>query len=304
MLLGDNYSRARDFVSALSAYGEARTVSRRVYGLLNPDQIEIIDRMSDTAEALDQIADAQSMQLEALTLIERTHEQQSPEFLEALYRYAAWLREKNFFTAERDQYLRADRIIRDYYGADSVWMVRPLRERANSFRIQGIEENIGISGLRDALDIVQSQPAPDPKMLAEVLRDLGDWDVAFSRIGSDGEAYKRSWQLLGQVENGDELRRDWYQQTVFVYREPLSQRGLSNDPNAPEGHVVVEFTVDQTGRTGDVTIVESDPPGLKDDAFARQFRQSRFRPAIRDGELVPERRAFDIHFRYIPQDED
>ena len=44
--LGDNYHEADDDVNAVTSYTEARTVSRRVYGLHNEDQIELLDRMS------------------------------------------------------------------------------------------------------------------------------------------------------------------------------------------------------------------------------------------------------------------
>lgn len=298
LVLGDAYHASGDYPSALSAYDEARTVSRRVDGLLNMGQVEIIDRMTISAKRMNQFEEADSLQLDALNLVERSHEPDSPEAIDAVFKYALWLRENNLFSREREQYARIDRLIRKAHGDDSILLVRGLRERANSFRIQGIEENLGISGLRDALEILQADP--DPLMMAEVTRDLGDWEVAFSRVDTNGEYYLRSWALLEQVENGDERREAWYDQTHRVLMAPLSQRGLSSAPDAPMGHVVVHFTVDVHGRTSDVVVVESDPPGLKDEAVLRQFRLSRFRPRIVDGMLVPARRGYDIQFTYAP----
>jgi TonB family protein len=300
VVLGDNYQANSDYVSALSSYNEARTISRRVFGLLNEGQIEIIDRMTESAMGLNQFEEAANMQREALTLVERTHEPQSPEALEAVYKYAAWLRRNNQFTSERMQYARADRIIREHYGDESLLLVRPLRERANSWRVQGYEENIGISGLRNALELLENHP--EPLMTAEVYRDLGDWDVAFSKLASDGSAYLVAWDLLGEIENGDEIREEWFEPMTPVIRAPLSLRGLTMDPNAPTGNVIVRFTVDTTGRTSDIVIVESNPPGLKDDAVTRQIRQSRFRPMIRDGQLIRARRAYNIEFHYEVDD--
>ena len=305
IVLGDNYHAAGDDGSAINSYNEARTVSRRRLGLLNPGQIDILDRMTIAATSLGQFSEAHTLQLSALTLVERTNPEDSQAVMDAIFKYALWLRQNNQFSQEREQYSRINRIVRESFGEDSVQMVRHLRERGNSFRIQGAEDSSGISGLRDALEILEAQPEPDPLALAEVSRDIGDWEVAFSRIGSDGDDYIRAWEALGNVENGASLRGRWFDRTTIVYIAPLSQRDLTNDPGAPEGNVVVHFTVDTSGRTSDVAVVDSNPPGLKDEAVARQFRQSRFRPMIRDGELVLARRAFDIKFRYRPpNDED
>jgi Gram-negative bacterial TonB protein C-terminal len=231
--------------------------------------------------------------------VERNHEPTSPETLAAIYKYGAWLRSVHRYSEERELYFRAEREIRDAYGDDSPVLVRPLRERAISFRVQGNAASQGISGLRDALEIVEAQPDPDPLMLAEVLRDIGDWEVAFGRVGTDGSEYLSSWQALGEVPNGAELREQWYSGIEFLFSAPLSRRDLSDDPEAPRGRVLVRFDIDRYGRSENVVVVASEPPGLKDEAVSRHVRQSRFRPNIVDGELVTTRnRALDVLFRY------
>lgn len=302
VVLGDNYQRSGDHLNAVSAYGEARNVSRRVYGLLNDGQIPILDRMSESFLELQQFEEARALQLESVSLIERSFEPYSPEALGAIYKYARWLRNNRRFTEERDQYFRADRIIRDHYGEDSLPMVDVLRERANSFRIQGAEDPAGSNGLDNALEILDNQPEPDPFAYALLLRDIGDWQTAFNRADIDGEMYRRSWQLLGQVEGGEALREEWYGDIAIVLRAEVNRRGLSANPDDPEGHVTVSFTVDKSGRPRDLVIAESDPPGLKDEAVARSIRQSRYRPAIVDGELVQRRRALSVTFNYFPDD--
>lgn len=303
--LGDNYHEGGQYLNAVSAYNEARTVSRRVDGLLNEGQIVMLDRLTESFERLDQLAEAHTQQLEALMLVERNHPPASQEVFDAIYKYGAWLRSVHRYNEEREQYFRIERIVRDMYGDDSPRLVRPLRERAISFRVQGNAASQGISGLRDALAIVEAQDNPDPLMLGAVLRDIGDWDVAFGRLGTDGADYLRSWRALGEAPNGEQLRNEWYGGIEFVFSAPLSRRGLSDDPEAPRGRVLVRFDIDQYGRSENVTIVDSQPAGLKDEAVARHIRQSRFRPNISDGQLVVSRnRALDIVFRYSEGDED
>jgi len=304
LVLGDNFQAAGDHISAMPAYGEARNISRRVNGLLNPGQIEILDRMSASAEGLDQMTEARDYQLDALMLVERRYEPHSPEVVEGALRYGTWLREHNMFTPERELYARIERQVADQHGQESVELVPLLLARANSFRSQSIMHPLGISGLRLAREILE--PDPNPRMLAEVHRDLGDWEAAFNERGADGSAYLTSWALLGDVENGEALREDWYGAgpAQFVLIAARGQRGFSMNQNAATGRLVIRFTVDPTGETSDVRITDAEPPGIADEAFARQIRNSRFRPMIRDGRLVAARRAFSATFRYDADDYD
>ncbi|HEX6997607.1 MAG TPA: TonB family protein [Gammaproteobacteria bacterium] len=295
--LGDNYQEAGQYLNAVSAYTEARTVSRRVYGLLNEGQIPIMDRLTATLQSLEQPLEADRMQLEALRIVERTHEPHSPEALAAIYKYARWLRDNGRYQEERDQYNRAIRIIRDHYGDDSVRLARPLSAIGNSFRHQRLPEGQGAESLQEALELLRASQPVDRLALAEVLRDIGDWSVAFSKVPYDGAEYKRAWQLLGEVEGGEEIRRRWFTGPEYVLREPISQRGLSNDPDALPGHVLVRFDLDETGETENVAVVESEPPGFKDEAVLRAVRRSRFRPQMVDGQIVPGR-GLALRFTY------
>lgn len=299
--LGDNYQDGGQYLNAVSAYNEARTINRRAFGLLDEGQIEILDRMTRSFLAMNEYEQADAQQRAALMLIERKHERHSEETLDAIYKYAGWLRDRRRFTEEREQYQRAMRIIRDHYDDGSVLMVRPLSEIGNSFRNQGAAVNQGITGLLTALELLENQEEPDERALARLLVDIGDWETAFSRVGADDAAYRRAWQLLGNVDGGDALRREWFGGIEYVFREPLSQRGLSAAPDALRGFVLVRFDLNELGHTENVTILESEPPGLKDEAVARHVRQSRFRPFMNDGEIVARRNlALRVTFRYAP----
>ncbi|HEX7081099.1 MAG TPA: TonB family protein [Gammaproteobacteria bacterium] len=305
MGLGDSYQAAGQYLNAITAYNEARTINRRVFGLLNEGQIPILDRLTESFRGLNQYEEADARQREILHLAERNYEEGSPEYLEAIYRYAGWLRESGRYTDERSEYARAMRIIRDRYGKESPYLARPLRETANSYRTQRLLDNQGISSLRSALELLDQQGGGDPLIRAEVLRDLGDWEVAFSKVEPDLSSYLTAWQLLGEVENGDELRAQWFGELTNVFGEPISQRGLSDDPDALSGFVIVQFGVDRFGKPENVRIARSEPPGFKDEAVLRAVRRWRFRPYIENGVIVPkESVALQFNYRYLPNEED
>jgi TonB family protein len=303
--LGDNYHEAEDDVNAVAAYSEARTVSRRAYGLHNVEQIALLDRMSESLLELNDVTEAEAQQVEALRLVQRANPPGSDAVLEGIYKYAEWLGERARYQNQRDQYERARRIIRNVYGERDLRQVRPLLGVGNTYRQERNPAGLGISSLEEALSILLEQPERDSVAIARTLRDIGDWTVAFGKTGYNGTEYQRAWQLLGSVPNGSELRRQWFTGANYVLYEPISPRSLSMDPGAANGHVTVRFDLDTAGNSANVTLVDSDPVGLKDEAVLRHIRRSRFRPLIADGEVIPGKGlGIQVTFRYLPDADD
>ncbi len=305
--LGINYYQRGNPMQALSIFEEARTVNRRVYGLMNEEQIDILDHMSNVMLEMQRYEEADRLQVDALQLRERIYGADSMEILPAIYKFARWLRSAYRFQEERDQYSRAMGIIRDHGMESSPAMIRALRETGNSFRVQKYPEGRGISALRRALEIAEEQEQPDKLTIAELLVDIGDWNTAFSKVGPTGDEYRRAWAQLGEVENGDRFRYEWFNEPDYVLRENPSNRGIQNssEPGVLPGNVLVMFDVEASGRTSNVRVVESVPPGLKDDSTARAINRSRFRPRMVDGEIVAsEGHARNFTFYYLPPDSD
>ena len=308
--LGDTYHADGQYMNAISAYNEARTIQRRANGLLNEDQIPIMDRMTESLQAMSMFIEADEQQQAALTLVERIYGTGSVESLQAIYKYARWLRSAYLYFGEREQYERAIRIIRAEHGKDDPLLVEPWRGIGNSYREQSLEDPRGASALNSARELLENLENPDPVALAQTLTDIGDWKTAFGPAGSGADEYLAAWNLLATAPDGDNLRADWFARTRprIVYQERFSSRGLAqnpNDPDARSGHVLLRFDIDPFGRTENVEILESVPPGFKDDAAARSVRLSRFRPQIENGEFVLARsRAYMITFSYMSDDED
>ncbi|HEX5420161.1 MAG TPA: energy transducer TonB [Gammaproteobacteria bacterium] len=303
--LGDDYHAAGKYLNAVTAYGEARTISRRVYGLLNESQIPILERITDSFMALDKYRDADEQQLEILRLTERNYPAGSPKSLDGIYRYARWLQKYYRYDDARAEYDRALQVIRSKHGKTSPLLVEPMREEGDSYRLQGIGDNRGIAELRSALEIASQQPSPDPLATAELLRDIGDWQVAFAAGPPDLSYYRKAWQELGSVKNGAELRKQWFQRLEYVFEEPPNQEGLSNDPSAAKGYVLITFDLDSNGQTHNVEVLKSSPPGLKDEAFTRAVSRSRYRPFMLDGEFVSQQQVqLRFNYRYKQSDGD
>ncbi|MGI9257739.1 MAG: tetratricopeptide repeat protein, partial [Gammaproteobacteria bacterium] len=90
--LGINFQQRGEPMQAITIFEEARTVNRRAYGLMNEEQIDILDHMSSVMIDLQRYAEADRLQLDALQLRERIYGAESMEILPAIYKFAGWLR--------------------------------------------------------------------------------------------------------------------------------------------------------------------------------------------------------------------
>ncbi len=302
--LGVTYQALDQHPQAVTALEEARTVSRRVGGLLNERQVEILNHIANSMIRMELYEEAELQKMDGLRIMERIHGPDTLEILPTLYEHALWLRNGYRFQQERDYYGRAMTVIRNVDGKDSPMLAQPLRQIGNSFRVQKLPEGRGVGSLKRALELLQAEPEPDTLQMARVLRDIGDWNTAFSKIGPTGDEYRRAWSLLSEVEDGEAVQRRWFFEPDYVLHEYPSTRGLADlgDPGAQAGHVLVTFDVLTSGRTANVSVLESVPPGLKDESSARSIARSRFRPRLVDGEpVVASGIARDFTFYYTPR---
>ena len=95
-----------------------------------------------------------------------------------------------------------------------------------------------------------------------------------------------------ELENRDRLLVQTRQQQDSGYREYLPAAFVT--PEYPElaresqleGHVVVGFTITETGGVRDVSVIEANPPTIFDEAALRAATRLRYQPRIVDNEPV------------------
>ena len=292
-----------NFYDAISIFNEARTLSRRVYGLLNEEQILIMRYISNVMVEMENYDAADEIQLEAFKLMERVHGVDTIAVLPGIYQHADWLRRSYRFDEARILYSRAIAIIEKKEGQNNKGLIKPLVEISNSYRDQKFQEGRGIGSLKKALQIAENQDVRDELILADILIAMGDWYTAFNRIKNTRDEYTQAWQILGNLENAEELRKSRFNDPIYVLRENPTSRGLSepSDPESESGNVLIMFDVDRFGRTLNLELIESKPEGLKDASSLRAIARSRFRPRIIDGEIViTEKVLRNFSFYYKP----
>jgi TonB family protein len=321
--LGDTYFLANEFDRALSAYNEARILGRRAFGLLNREQLGIVDKMSDASLALGLFEEAEALQFDRLALVQRAYGNDSTESLDAHFDYAEWLTRLNRFSTADNEYYRISRIVRDHFDNDPLMRIRLFRADARNFRrsdevfgpqsdlersrrlaspsVEGLGHRSEPSELLAALELYEKSGQTDPLLRAELLVELGDWHVHYNRAWALDGAYQEAWELLGLVEDGDALREQYFSDFTIIRTVPLNSRNVTSDEDAPWGYLRLEFTIDAEGAADDFVVLESDPADTIDDAAIRQMRESRFRPRIVDGVVVESKGVVAWRYQYRPR---
>ena len=300
--LGDNYHRAREYDLALGAYDEARSLSRRAFGLLNRGQLALLDKMSESALGRGRFDEADDLQHEALILVERMHGENSLEALDAHYRYTEWLGRHLLYRSADLHFYEINRIIRRHFDDDPWLRLRLLRVDAGNFLDAagyGTGHRSEPDELEQALNIVAELDDPEPLLRAEILLELGDWNVAFARPWEIEDAYVEAWELLSSVEDGEEIRQQWFSDLTIITSAGLYSRNITTDPRAPWGRLEIEFTIDTDGRADEFVILKSEPLGLLDDAGVRQLKESRFRPRMANGLVVESTGKIGWDYQYV-----
>lgn len=302
--LGGIYQLADQHEFALTTFSDARNVSRRNFGLLNQQQLPLMDRMTEAAASLGNFDYGLELQKESRDIVARFHGENSREFLDASYHYLGWLGRLRQQIEHQRAVIQISRLIHDHFDNDPMLRIELLQTTAVIYRSNPLAmqspERTKPTELELALRIIDRQKIDNPALRAAILRDIGDWYTAFGKTGRADKSYLQAWELLGTLDEGSTLRNQWFSTLVVIRAAPLTSWLISASPSAPQGYVELAFTINADGRPVDISVVDSDPPGLLDTAAVVQVADSVFRPSIVNGRITPTAGRFTWTYRYKP----
>lgn len=152
----------------------------------------------------------------------------------------------------------------------------PLRERLEN--LQRTLRNRGRSAIEDALAVI---PATESEVQAELNLALADWLLW---QGATGSALRTYTDLLDRVRGTELAGRV---QSWFAVPTPLPQPDAFRIPAQPASPArFLSLTVTDTGRAIQIEADGGEGPSPEFNRLRRYLRDSRFRPAYRDGAFV------------------
>ena len=287
------FLRMGDTEAAIEPLGRALRVMHANSGIYSLEQGRTRDLLSELSLAEGDLEQANLHQRFQVRAHERRYGPSDVRIVPALYKLGEWYERTRQTSLQRDSYAAADRIIQLASGEDSLDRVQALRGQASSFLKESRREKAE-EFFRRALSILRAHPMQDILAQARLLIDIGDTHTIFNRPPMARRNYQEAWELLSVDDDGLDLRAELLQHPVIPLRSarlPVQVPGEMKNPSRYEtqpqaGSVVLQLTLEADGRVSDVSVTESDPPGLLDDLVVALIRDARFRPQMRDGEPV------------------
>ncbi|MEJ2604363.1 MAG: TonB family protein [Gammaproteobacteria bacterium] len=312
--LGNTYLEAGRPDQAILAYDRAIHLTHVNSGPQNLEQADLLDGLSESFMRLQDLEEASKIQDLSYQLYERRFGEDDPDILPALERRARWLHRLGLFGQERNVYGHIIDIVEDEYGEDDLRLIGPLHGLARTY-LYDVEQSVTNRGewaLRRAVEIAEDHPDGTPLLVADSLIATGDYHGLRGEAQKARRAYGSAWDLLSADEEllGDRDQR---------FARPVKIREASAPAYADEetnpvvnpvyrgrefdrGTVVIGYTVNERGRAEDITVVESEPPGLMDSEAKRAVRRFVYRPRYEAGDPVATPgQTFRHSFAYIAE---
>jgi tetratricopeptide (TPR) repeat protein len=304
--LGETYTRAGQYADAAAAYERALRVNQVNEGIYNTDQIPIRDGLSESYLGLQDLDKANFHQEAQIPVTTRRVGSDSAALGPALLKLGRWYERSGQPERARFAYQKAARLVEAEQGEDSPALVDSLLAIGDTYRAQALlpadpnsgEAPMGLLPLssamyRRALEILERQDPPDAARQGRAYVALGDLYMLWGRRKTAELAYGRAWEALADPALGA-TRDDYFDAPVrLMGPEPprLYPRSVATRPPQDQGTLLpgtvsVRYGVDALGKAVDVTLLESDPPGLVDDAVLAAVRGALFRPRYVDGAPV------------------
>lgn len=293
--LGEAALRAGLYPTAIEAYERALHVNHATTGFYNLEQLPILDGLSEAFLGIDRIDRANARQRSQITIRRRHAPDDIDALVQAMQKLARWYAHTGQYQASESTYQEARRVIRRDGGKEDPRLIDTLLGEAKSYQGEG-ELPSAVIVLKRALSLVDAQPEPDPAKRAEVLVALGDLHILARQPRTAQQHYSAAWQELSADEELLHVRKGYFALPLRIAGPVLPRvvdeagkaraASITNPGGYEQGLVAAALTVTAQGRSADVKIIESSPPGLLDQKLLKALASTVFRPAMVDGEPV------------------
>ncbi len=300
--LGHTYNRAGMHDQAIESFERALRLNNIELGFTNFEQFGIQDGLTQSYVGIGDFEEANFYQETQVEIYQRKFGSEDPAVVPAMYKLAEWYSRIGDLEQSALTYRGADRILRESEGEASESRTDGLMGLARLYERQG-NRPAAASTLRKAVKVVEANPEPNHLRRAQVHVALGDLYSREARPNSARVEYEIAWADLSSDDAHLEERDRVFKLPVRLAGGPFPDLASSGRgrplPELREGFVVIRYSVDAEGRAQDVTVIESDPPDLIEEALLTTYRRSLYRPRFVDGVPTPTENLLSRHeFRY------
>ena len=300
--LGHTYNRAGNYEQAIESFDRALRLNNIELGFTNFEQFGIQDGLTESYIGTGDYDDASFYQEAQLEIYQRKYGRDNPRVVPGMYKLAEWYSRVGNLEQSALIFRSADRILRESEGEISVARADALMGLARLYERQG-NRPAAATTLRKGIKLLDENPETDPLRRAQLQVALGDLYTREGRPTSAEVAYTEAWRDLSANEEYLDERDDYFRMPVRLSGGPFPNNARNPRRIAGPtrvGSVVIRYDVDADGRASNVTVVESEPPGLMEDGIKSVYRRSAYRPRFVDGEPIDTTDLLSRHeFSYV-----
>jgi len=283
-------------LEAITILEEAQHISQRNFGLLNVDQVSLLDEMSRAYLLVGDTAEAQNRQRERLTLALRRFGADDPRVIPFHNQLADYYDLSRMRVRAREQYEAVLDIQRENFGEYDGRLLVPLSELLRIDILLGGSS----SARRRLLQVLESSENATPVEVGNALAALGDWEQARRRTDAALEYYRDAYATL-HVEDPS-IAAEFFATPRFINFVPPPSPVDRQGNRAPHawGSIAARFRVSSNGRATEITVAAASPAGLMDSRYVERLAEAAYRPRLLDGEPVDTAAVtFSHEFRYF-----
>jgi len=162
----------------------------------------------------------------------------------------------------------------------------------------------GRRAFKNYLDSMLANESTTPLEYAEALADLGDWYMVFQKHRRSRNFYKQGYQILARSEDYAELADSYMNQPKPMHFIVNTRAAYLEDDQTEfqEFKLNISITVTSAGDVRSIEVLNA-PEDLSNDVLGeivKQLRDTPFRPAMKEGEVVTTR-DFIWHYPIVRQ---
>ncbi len=306
---------------AAETFQRAIAVSRRAEGLFNLGQLELLDPLVRSLEALGLLDEVERELRFSLQVVQKRHGIDDPRSLPATVRLARFYEHTGRYPAARALWAHSARIGSREAGGLNAATINGLLGVARTHRLQYLEDPESlvdplqvdpVTGRPDLMAIVPHRPrvarldpdgeaaalrayellgtAADPprQLVIRAALELGDWYTTGREPAKALPYYERAWQVLEESLEPGQTNPLAVPRPV-AYRAPsYSYHHLSNpDLRTIALEIELNLTIAETGEVTNVVPLSAEATENQVEAVQRALRKAWFSPRFEDGRAVP-----------------
>ncbi len=296
-----------EYAAAEDSFRHAQHIAHRHGGVYAPAQIPIVNYITVTQLKRNQGLDADREQTFNLRISERDHGPESPSLLPLLNSLGNYFANRGHaypLTAATEARLQRDllfknavrlfqravTIIETNYGDQDPRLLQPLRGIADARIRQVANRKQAGAALERCLAILQADPDSDLPDRVMAMVDLGDL-YTLTAAGQAEAVYLEAWQLLQETPETRQLAEKLFATPTRLHPKGDQKLYLSKRPDAAgeEGSIyaTVEYSVTREGKVNQLKVIEKNLSNEQLRLLKIRLRNTRFRPTITNGQLVP-----------------